>query len=224
MLGDSAETKWRISGSHGGCAGHLQLGIRRSTPVVCRDEQPTQLVKETRQPLPGRRGTPKRYDFEYERNGMANSFLFTEPLAGWRKVSVRETKTKKDWATEVKSLLDDDYPDAELVILVCDNLNTHTFGALYDPFDPAEAKRLADRLDIRHTPKHGSWLNMAEIELSVMTRQCLTRRIPDVATLRRETNRWAVQRNTNQTGINWQFKTGKARTKLKSLYPQILTT
>ena len=224
MLGDSAETKWRISGSHGGCAGHLQLGIRRSTPVVCRDEQPTQLVKETRQPLPGRRGTPKRYDFEYERNGMANSFLFTEPLAGWRKVSVRETKTKKDWATEVKSLLDDDYPDAELVILVCDNLNTHTFGALYDTFDPEEAKRLADRLDIRRTPKHGSWLNMAEIELSAMTRQCLPRRIPDVATLRSETNRWAARRNRNQTGINWQFKTGKARTKLKSLYPQILTT
>lgn len=193
-------------------------------PVVCMDEQPTQLVKETRQPLPGRRGTPTRYDFEYERNGMANSFLFTEPLAGWRKVSVRETKTKKDWATEVKSLLDDDYPDAELVILVCDNLNTHTFGALYDTFDPVEAKRLADRLDIRHTPKHGSWLNMAEIELSVMTRQCLARRIPDVATLRRETTRWAAQRNTNQTGISWQFKTGKARTKLKSLYPQILTT
>jgi len=192
-------------------------------PVICMDEQPTQLVRETRQPLPTQRGMPKRYDFEYERNGMANSFLFTEPLAGWRKVSVRETKTKKDWASEVQVLLDHDDPDAELVILVCDNLNTHTIGALYDTFDPEEAKRLADRLDIRHTPKHGSWLNMAEIELSVMTRQCLSRRIADVATLRRETNRWAARRNRNQTGINWQFKTSKARTKLKSLYPQILT-
>jgi hypothetical protein len=192
-------------------------------PVVCMDEQPTQLVRETRQPLPTRRGAPKQYNVEYQRNGMANSFLFTEPLAGWRKVSVRATKTKKDWASEVQLLLDHDYPDAERVILVCDNLNTHTFGALYDTFGPEEAKRLADRLDIRHTPKHGSWMNMAEIELSAMTRQCLSRRIADIATLRSETNRWAARRNRNQTGINWQFKTGKARTKLKSLYPQILT-
>ena len=192
-------------------------------PVVCMDEQPTQLVKETRQPLPTRPGAPKQDDFEYERNGMANSFLFTEPLAGWRKVSVRATKTKKDWASEVKSLLDNDYPDAELVILVCDNLNTHTFGALYGTFDPAEAKRLADRLDIRHTPKHGSWLNMAEIELSVMTRQCLSHRIPDIASLRREVKAWASRRNKIQTGINWQFKTRKARIKLKSRYPQIQT-
>ena len=193
-------------------------------PVVCMDEQPTQLVKETRKPLPPRPGNPARYDFEYERNGMANSFLFTEPLAGWRKVSVRDTKTKRDWAIEVKSLLDDDYPKAELVILICDNLNTHTFGALYETFEPSEAKRLADRLDIRHTPRHGSWLNIAEIELSVMTRQCLTRRIPDIKSLRRKTTAWAAQRNANQKGINWRFKTKDARIRLKSLYPQILMT
>ena len=193
-------------------------------PVICMDEQPTQLVKETRPPLRCRPGQPARYGFEYERNGMANSFLFTEPLAGWRNVSVRARKTKQDWAEEVKSLLDHDYPDAELIILVCDNLNTHTFGALYDAFDPLEAKRLADRLDIRHTPKHGSWLNIAEIELSVMTRQCLARRIPDIATLRRVTRKWAAQRNKKQCGVNWQFQTDDARTKLQTLYPQILVT
>lgn len=190
-------------------------------PVVCMDEQPTQLVKETRQPLPCEPGSPAKYDYEYERNGMANNFLFTEPLAGWRKVSVRETKTRLDWAAEVKSLLDEDYPKAELVILVCDNLNTHTLGALYEAFDPAEAKRLADRLDIRYTPKHGSWLNVAEIELSVLTKQCLSRRIADVRTLRRAVAAWARQRNVAQTGVDWHFTTKDARRKLKRLYPQI---
>ena len=192
-------------------------------PVVCMDEQPTQLVKETRQPLPCEPSSPAKYDYQYERNGVANNFLFTEPLAGWRKVSVRETKTRLDWAAEVKSLLDQDYPDAELVILVCDNLNTHTRGSLYEAFDPAEAKRLADRLDIRYTPKHGSWLNVAEIELSVMTKQCLSRRIADVRTLRREVAAWANQRNAAQTGVDWHFTTRDARTKLKRLYPQIQT-
>lgn len=190
-------------------------------PVICMDEQPTQLVKETRQPLPCAPGQPAKYDYEYERNGTANHFLFTEPKAGWRKVSVRTTKTRRDWAEEVKCLLDEDYPDAELVILVCDNLNTHTLGALYETFPPAEAKRLADRLDIRYTPKHGSWLNVAEIELSVLTKQCLKRRIPDIETLRRETSAWATHRNASQTGVDWHFTTTDARTKLKRLYPQI---
>lgn len=193
-------------------------------PVVCMDEQPTQLVKETRKRLPCQPGKPAKYDYEYERNGTANNFMFTEPLAGWRKVSIRATKTRRDWANEVKALLDEDYPDAELVILVCDNLNTHTLGALYETFDPAEAKRLADRLDIRNTPKHGSWLNVAEIELSVLTKQCLSRRIPNLATLRREVSAWAKQRNDAQTGVDWQFTNKEARTKLKRLYPQIQTT
>jgi hypothetical protein len=190
-------------------------------PVVCMDEQPTQLVKETRKPLPVARGKPAKYDYEYERAGTANHFMFTEPLAGWRKVSVRAKKTRQDWAHEIKALLDEDYPDAQYVILVCDNLNTHTLGSLYETFAPEEAQRLARRLDIRYTPKHGSWLNVAEIELSVLTKQCLARRIPDLETLRREAAAWATARNESQTGVEWQFTAGKARTKLKRLYPQI---
>jgi hypothetical protein len=191
-------------------------------PVVCMDEQPTQLVKETRVPIPCAPGKPAKFDHEYERNGTANHFLFTEPLAGWRKVSVRERKTRQDWAIEVKQLLDEDYSDAELVILICDNLNTHTIGSLYEAFPPAEAKRLADRLDIRYTPKHGSWLNIAEIELSVLTKQCLTRRIADINILREETSAWAERRNEEQVGVDWHFTTTNARTKLKHLYPQFL--
>jgi hypothetical protein len=190
-------------------------------PVVCMDEQPTQLINETRLPLPVEPGKPAKYDYEYERNGTANNFMFTEPLGGWRKVSVRETKTKQDWAQEIKTLLDEDYPDASMVVLVCDNLNTHTFGSLYETFPASEARRLAERLDIRYTPKHGSWLNIAEIELSVMTKQCLDRRIPNIATLRRETSAWARERNNCQTGTDWQFSTDDARIKLNRLYPQI---
>jgi len=193
----------------------------KSCPVVCMDEQPIQLLKETRQPLPCEPGKPAKYDYEYERTGTANNFMFTEPLAGWRKVSVRSRKTRQDWAEEIRSLLDEDYPDAELVILVCDNLNTHTFGALYEAFPPREAKRLADRIDIRYTPKHGSWLNVAEIELSVLTKQCLSRRIANIETLRREAAAWADRRNEAQSGVDWQFTTKTARTKLKRLYPQI---
>ena len=190
-------------------------------PVVCMDEQPTQLIKETRQPAPVAPGQPAKYDYEYERNGTANNFMFTEPLAGWRKVSVREKKTRRDWAEEIKELLDYDYPEAKMVILVCDNLNTHTIGSLYETFPPAEARRLAERLDIRYTPKHGSWLNVAEIELSVMTKQCLDRRIPNIVVLRRETTAWANQRNEMQTGVDWQFTNVDARIRLKRLYPQI---
>ena len=182
-------------------------------PVVCMDEQPTQLIKETRRPLPVAPGQPAKYDHEYERNGTANNFMFTEPLAGWRKVSVREKKTRRDWA--------EDYPKAKMVVLVCDNLNTHTLGALYEAFPPAEARHLAERIDIHYTPKHGSWLNVAEIELSVMTKQCLDRRISDIEVLRRETTAWAKQRTAKQTGVDWQFTADDARIKLKRLYPQI---
>ena len=190
-------------------------------PVVCMDEQPTQLIRETRTKLPMSPGKPERVDYEYERNGTANNFLFTEPLAGWRKVNVRDRRTRKDWAAEIKELLDVDYPDALKVILVCDNLNTHTLGSLYAAFEPAEARRLAMRLEIHYTPKHGSWLNIAEIELSVFTRQCLDRRIPDVPLLRSEAAAWHVRRNANQKSVNWQFTTDTARVKLKRLYPQI---
>jgi hypothetical protein len=191
-------------------------------PVVCMDEQPTQLVKETRVPIPCAPGKPAKFDHEYERNGTANHFLFTEPLAGWRKVSVRERKTRRDWAIEVKQLLDEDYSDAELVILICDNLNTHTIGSLYEAFPPAEAKRLADRLDIRYTPKHGSWLNIAENELSALTRQCLDgRRFGDIETLQVETSAWSCDVNHTQRGVDWQMKVDDARCKLASVYPKI---
>lgn len=190
-------------------------------PGINMDEQPIQLHKETRIPLPPKPGHPLRFDFEYERNGTANNFMFTEPLGGWRKVNVRKRKTKRDWAEEIKELLDVDYPDAEKVILVVDNLNTHTPGALYEAFEPSEARRLLDRLEIHYTPKHGSWLNIAEIELSVFTKQCLGRRLPDIETLREEARAWYCDRNARQRSVDWQFTTEDARIKLKRLYPQI---
>ncbi|WP_323697065.1 IS630 family transposase [Thiorhodovibrio litoralis] len=190
-------------------------------PVVCIDEQPTQLIAETRQPLPMQPGQPERYDYEYERAGTAVNFMITEPLGQWRKVSVRETKTAIDLAQEIKTLLDVDYPDAEKVVIVWDNLNTHTPASLYKAFPPEEARRLIERLEIHYTPKHGSWLDIAEIELSVMTKQCLDRRIGDIETLRRETAAWAEQRNEAQIGVDWQFTNDKARVKLKHLYPQV---
>lgn len=192
-------------------------------PVVCMDEQPVQLIKETRVPIPAKPGFPRRVDFEYERNGTANNFMFTEPLAGWRKVNVRQRKTKIDWAEEIKELLDADYPRAKKVILVCDNLNTHKLASLYDAFEPREARRLIKRLEIHFTPRHGSWLNIAEIELSVFTRQCLKRRMPSIKTLRAEAKQWYQRRNKNQKQIKWQFKTKDARIKLIQLYPQIQT-
>lgn len=190
-------------------------------PQVCMDEQPVQLIKETRIPLPLEPGEPERYDYEYERNGTANNFLFTEPLGGWRKVSVRKTKTFLDWAEEIRILLEEDYSEAERVILVCDNLNTHKIGSLYEAFPPEEARRLASRLEIHYTPKHGSWLNIAEIELSILTRQCLNRRVPDQDALERETHAWHNPRNEQQKGIDWRLTTDNARIKLKRLYPQI---
>nr|VFJ63255.1 MAG: DDE superfamily endonuclease [Candidatus Kentron sp. DK] len=192
-------------------------------PVVCLDEQPTQLIGETRQPIPMEPGQPQRYDYEYEyeRLGTAVNFMITEPLAGWRKVNVRETRTAVDLAEEVKELLDVDYPDTKKVVLVWDNLNTHVPASLYKAFEPSEARRLLERLEIHYTPKHGSWLDIAEIELSVFTKQCLGRRISDIETLRSQAKAWSDHRNAAQTGVDWQFTNDKARTKLKRLYPQI---
>jgi hypothetical protein len=189
-------------------------------PAVCMDEQPTQLVKEARVPLPAEPGSIEKYDVEYIRNGTATNFMFTEPLGDWRKVSVREQKTKRDWAEEIRELVDTDFPEAEKIVLVMDNLNTHTPGALYEAFSPAEARRILERLEIHHTPNHGSWLNIAEIELSVLTKQCLDRRMPDVATLRSEAAAWSRDRNAAEKRVQWQFTTEKARVKLKRLYPQ----
>ena len=188
-------------------------------PVVNMDEHSVQLVKETRTPEPTHPGKPKRYDYEYERNGTAVNFLFTEPLVGWRKVNVRERKTAVDWAHEIEELLETDYPEAETIVLVCDNLNTHTAAALYEAFAPEKARRLAKRLEFHYTPKHGSWLNVAEIELSVLSNQCLRGRIPDLQTLRKQTAAWAGDRNQKSRAVNWRFTTDDARIKLRKLYP-----
>lgn len=193
-------------------------------PVLCMDEQPVQLVEEVRQPIAATKTHPKRVDYEYKRAGVANIFMFNEPLAQWRQVSVREKKTKHDWAIEIANLLEDRYAQCEKVILVCDNLNTHTKGAFYEVFEPARARSLASRLEIHYTPKHGSWLNMAENELSSMTRQCLAgRRIGSIEELAAETTAWHEDVNNTQRGIDWQMKTEDARIKLKSLYPKIKT-
>ncbi|MCL0093472.1 IS630 family transposase [Dehalococcoidia bacterium] len=190
-------------------------------PLVCMDEQPVQLIKERRDPLPAEPGKPARVDYEYERNGTANVFMFTEPLNGRRGVSVREHKTGLDWAYAIKSLLEVNYPEAERVRLVCDNLNTHKLGSLYEVFPPEVARQLAKCLEIHYTPKHGSWLNIAEIELSALTTQCLDRRIPDIQTLGNETKAWEKRRNEQQKGVDWQFTTKDAHIKLKRLYPLI---
>jgi hypothetical protein len=189
-------------------------------PVVNMDEKPVQLIEETRTPIPAKPGKPKRYDYEYDRKGTASIFLFTEPLTGWRKVDAQPQRTATHWAHQVKTLLDEQYPEAEKVILVCDNLNTHKTASLYEAFEPAEARRLARRLDIRYTPKHGSWLNIAEVELSVLTSQCLDRRIADLETMQQEIKAWKQARNTKQSGVDWRFTTEDARIRLKRLYPQ----
>ena len=191
-------------------------------PVVCMDEQPVQLLKETRVPIAATRNHARRVDYEYERAGTASVFMFTEPLSGWRSVSVREQRTKVDWALEMEELLRTRYADAEKVILVCDNLNTHTMGAFYETLPAEQAREHVRRLDFRYTPKHGSWLNIAENELSSLTRQCLNgRRFSDIEQLREETDAWSTASNEKQRGVDWQFKTNDARTKLKSLYPKI---
>jgi transposase len=190
-------------------------------PQVCMDETNKQLTKEVRTPIPAAPGRIARYDSEYERNGVANIFLFYEPLAGKRQVIVTDRRTKIDWAHQIKHLLDNHYPEAEKVVLVMDNLNTHTGASLYEAFEPAEARRLLDRLEIHYTPKHGSWLNMAESELSVLSRQCLSRRIPDKETLAREAASWQSRRNASGTRTDWRFTTQIARIKLKHLYPVV---
>ena len=192
-------------------------------PVVCMDEQPVQLLKETRVPVPATKTQARRVDYEYERAGTASIFMFCEPLSGWREVQVREQRTKVDWAREVAALLRTRYAQAEKVILVCDNLNTHTKGAFYEAFPPEQARAIVWRLDFRYTPKHGSWLNIAENELSSLTRQCLKgRRLGDLCSLRAETTAWHQASNHKQRGVDWQFKIGDARRKLKSLYPKIV--
>jgi DDE superfamily endonuclease len=194
----------------------------RRFPVLGMDEQPVQLLKETRPPRPATAARPRRVDYEYERAGTASVFLFTEPLLGWREVRVREQRTKVDWAAEVAGLLRTRYAGSEKVILVCDNLNTHTAGAFYEAFPPAEARTLVRRLEFCHTPKHGSWLNVAENELSSLHRQCLRgRRLGTIAELKAEVAAWSSRSNAKQRGVDWQFQIGDARTKLKSLYPKI---
>jgi hypothetical protein len=190
-------------------------------PQVCLDECSKQLVAETRRPLPAEPGQVERYDYEYERCGTSNLFMLFEPLAGQRHVKVTERRTAVDFAQVVRDLVDVHYPDAEKIVLVLDNLNTHKPASLYQAFAPDEARRLLERLDIHYTPKHGSWLNMAEIELSALATQCLDRRIADSATLTREVAAWQAQRNAAQSTVEWRFTTADARLKLKRLYPSI---
>lgn len=192
-------------------------------PVVCMDEKPRQLIAETRRRQAARPGCRERYDYEYRRQGTANIFLFCEPLRGRRRVEVTSRRTRQDWAAEIRRLVDEDYPEAERITLVLDNLNIHSPASLYEAFEPAEARRLVEKLEIVPTPKHGSWLNMAEIELSAMEKQCLREHTPDEPALRRQVNAWQRDRNQRQVVINWQFTTADARIRLRRLYPQIQT-
>jgi hypothetical protein len=188
-------------------------------PVVCFDEGGKQLIGDVRPPLPVRPGRARRVDYEYTRNGTANVFMLFEPLKGWRHAAVTARRTNKDFAGMVRALIDVWYPAAERVVLVLDNLSTHTPAALYETFPPEEARRLVERLEIHYTPKHGSWMNMAELELSVLARQCLDRRIPDLDALRREVAVWELDRNAAMVRVDWQFTTADARVRLKRLYP-----
>jgi hypothetical protein len=192
-----------------------------SRPQVCLDEASKQLVGETVQPLPPEPGQPERFDYEYVRNGTANLFMISEPLAGWRHVMVTDRRTAKDFAEVLRWLAEDVYSEAEAIVLVMDNLNTHKLASLYEAFPPDQARRLAERFEIHYTPKHGSWLNVAEIELSVLARQCLDRRIESVEALLRQLEPWEVERNHRAVGANWRFTTADARIKLKRLYPAV---
>jgi hypothetical protein len=191
-------------------------------PVVCMDEKPYQLLGEAREPWPMQPGSDRKVDSEYVRNGTCSIFAFTQPLAGVRHVSVREQRTATDWAEEIRTMVDEWFPDAEKITLVMDNLNTHKPASLYKRSPAEEARRIIKKLDIHYTPKHGSWLDMAEIELNVMTRQCLSRRIADIDTLRRELSAWESDRNDEDSRIVWQFRTKDARVKLASLYPRFV--
>ena len=188
-------------------------------PVVCLDEASKQLIGETRTPLPPEPGRPERFDCEYVRNGTANLFMVSEPLLGWRTVFVTERRTAKDFAEVVRWLVEEVHEEAEKVVLVMDNLNTHKAASLYEAFAPERARRILERLEIHDTPKHGSWLNRAEIELSVLAGQCLDRRIDNAADLRREVSAWEDERNEAQVVVNWRFTTADARIKLRRLYP-----
>ena len=190
-------------------------------PQVCFDEHPLQLIAETRLPLPAKPGCPERYDYEYQRNGTRNLFMFFQPLGGWRHVQVTQRRTKVDFAQCMRYLVDDVFPAADKVVVVLDNLNTHTPAALYEAFVPAEAKRILNRLEFHYTPKHGSWLDMAEIEIGVLCEQCLAERIPDEETLCREVTAWEKSRNEQRATVNWHFTSIDARNKLKRLYPII---
>lgn len=190
-------------------------------PLVCLDEASKQLVGETRAPLPPEPGQPGRFDYEYVRNGTANLFIISEPLLGWRHVEVTERRTAKDCAEVLRWLAEELHPDAEKIVLVMDNLNTHKTASLYEAFPPEQARRIAERLEIHHTPKHGSWLNVAEIELSVLARQCLDRRIETADELKREVAAWVEPRNDRAAEIEWRFTTADARVKLRHLYPSL---
>lgn len=191
-------------------------------PKVCMDETSRQLLAEVRAVVAMEPGQPERHDVEYQRNGVANLFMLFEPLTGWAEVSVTERRTRVDWALLIKDLVDVHYPQADKIVLVLDNLNTHAKASLYEAFAPVEAKRLADKLEIHYTPKHGSWLNMAELMLGIMQKQCLDRRIGNIATLRQEVTAWVAWRKDKLKAVDWQFTTDKARVKLKRLYPSIL--
>lgn len=190
-------------------------------PLVCLDEASKQLIGETVQPLPAEPGQPERFDYEYVRNGTANLFMISEPLLGWRHVTITERRTAKDFAEVIRWLVEDVHAEAERIVLVMDNLNTHKLASLYEAFPPEQARRIAEKLEIHHTPKHGSWLNMAEIELSVLARQCLDQRLESTEKLQREVEAWEVERNERQVEIRWQFTTADARIKLHRLYPII---
>jgi transposase len=199
-----------------------ELPYDPNRPVVCMDEKPYQLLGEAREPLPMRSGDDQKVDYEYVRNGTCSIFAFVEPLGGNHHVSVHERRTAIDWAMEIKYLSDEMYPNAEKIILMVDNLNTHRIASLYKTFAPAEARRITKRLEIHYTPKHGSWLNMAEIELNIMTRQCLSRRIETIELLKTELAAWESKRNQCNAKIKWQFQTKDARVRLMSLYPTIV--
>jgi transposase len=190
-------------------------------PMVCMDESCKQLIDEVREPIPGKPGTVKKIDDEYVRCGVAEIFLEVEPLAGKRYVAITDRRTRKDWAEQIKEMLEVRYPDARKIRLVMDNLNTHSIASLYEAFPPDKARHLAERLEIHYTPKHGSWLNMAEIELSVLKRQCLDRRIATIATMHAEVAAWEADRNNSPKKNDWRFTTADARIKLKRLYPKL---
>jgi len=190
-------------------------------PLVCMDETNKQLLADVREPLPAQAGQPQRVDYEYKREGVADLFMFFEPLLGKRFVKVTDQRTRKDWAQAMKELADFLYPLAKKIVVVMDNLNTHSPASFYETFEPQEARRLIERFEFHYTPKHGSWLNMAEIELGVLIRQCLSRRIPDKSTLEKEVHAWQKDRNAKVVKVDWRFTTPDARIKLKHLYPVI---